>query len=817
MENQFCVTICRFHTKAENKLLIIGWFSQNGINENKLLVCLDKKKIPFTMEKVDLTRSLLRTREGILITRQYYLWIDLPRSWRDCKRLEVKNFYQGAGKTAYYTDVSKLRKAEKEVQRNIDKSTVVEDGFQILGWYIDQGNVKLRFSDKSGRKYPAEIIRKDREDVRKVFPENAGDEVVGFLAYYKGSVPKQITVSFEGAGRYAEETLTLVQTPVQKGISSAATLYKKAAAYYRQFGISATALRALDKLTGREEIAYRAWLKRHTPSGQVLRMQREHKFEFSPKISIVVPLYKTPEKYLAEMIESVRSQTYGNWELCLSDGSGENSPIEQVLKQYEEKDHRIRVVYNKEPLQISDNTNEALKITTGDYIAFADHDDMLAPDALYECVKVLNQDSDTEIIYTDEDKVDMNGRDNFMPNFKSDFNLDMLRCTNYICHLFVVKRNIYEAAGMLNSEYDGAQDYDFVLRCIERSSRIKHIPKILYHWRAHKDSTAENPESKNYAYAAGRKAIQAHYDRTGIQADAYETEYKGFYRSKYRITEQPLISVIIPNKDHIADLEKCIASLEERNTYKNLELVIVENNSEQEETFAYYKKLEEKNPKVKVVYWEGKEFNYSSINNFGVEQASGEYLLFLNNDTELVNMDCIEELLGYCQRSDVGAVGARMYYEDGTIQHAGVIIGLGGVAGHAFSRASHEDPGYFGRIIIAQNYNAVTAACMLTKKPVFHEVGGFDEKFAVAFNDVDLCLRIRKAGYLIVYNPYAELNHYESKSRGYEDTPEKVKRFNSEIGLFEKRWKNILNNGDPYYNPNLTLEEGNFGLNPHAN
>ena len=222
-------------------------------------------------------------------------------------------------------------------------------------------------------------------------------------------------------------------------------------------------------------------------------------------------------------------------------------------------------------------------------------------------------------------------------------------------------------------------------------------------------------------------------------------------------------------------------------------------------------------PKVKVVYWEGKEFNYSSINNFGVEQASGEYLLFLNNDTELVNMDCIEELLGYCQRSDVGAVGARMYYEDGTIQHAGVIIGLGGVAGHAFSRASHEDPGYFGRIIIAQNYNAVTAACMLTKKPVFHEVGGFDEKFAVAFNDVDLCLRIRKAGYLIVYNPYAELNHYESKSRGYEDTPEKVKRFNSEIGLFEKRWKNILNNGDPYYNPNLTLEEGNFGLNPHAN
>lgn len=769
------------------------------------------------MERVDLTRSLLRTREGILITRQYYLWIDLPRSWRNCKRLEVKNFYQGVGKTAYYVDVSKLKTAEKGVQRNIDKSTVVEDGFQVLGWYIDQGDVKLRFFDKYGVEYPAEIIRKDREDVRKVFPENTGDEVIGFLAYYKGSVPRQIIARFEGGGRYSEDTITLVQTPVQKGVSSAATLYKKAVAYYRQFGISATTLRVLDKLTGREEIAYRAWLKRHTPSGQILRMQREHKFEYSPKISIVVPLYKTPEKYLSEMIESVRNQTYGNWELCLSDGSGRNSPIEQILKQYERKDHRIRVVYNKDPLQISDNTNEALKITTGDYIAFADHDDMLAPDALYECVKALNKDTDIEIIYTDEDKVDMNGRDNFMPNFKSDFNLDMLRCTNYICHLFVVKRNIYEAAGMLNSEYDGAQDFDFVLRCIERSSRIKHISKILYHWRAHKDSTAENPESKNYAYVAGRKAIQAHYDRVGIQADAYETDYKGFYRSKYRIKERPLISVIIPNKDHIADLEKCITSMKERNTYENLELIIVENNSEQEETFVYYKELEKKNPKVKVVYWEGKEFNYSSINNFGVEHSSGEYLLFLNNDTELVNMDCIEELLGYCQRSDVGAVGARMYYEDGTIQHAGVIIGLGGVAGHAFSRASHEDPGYFGRIIIAQNYNAVTAACMLTKKSVFREVGGFDEKFAVAFNDVDLCLRIRKAGYLIVYNPYAELNHYESKSRGYEDTPEKVKRFNAEITMFERRWKNILNSGDPYYNPNLTLEEGNFGLNPHAN
>ncbi len=518
-----------------------------------------------------------------------------------------------------------------------------------------------------------------------------------------------------------------------------------------------------------------------------------------------------------EMIESVRNQSYRNWELCLSDGSGEGSPIAHILKKYEQEDERIKVVYNKEQLRISENTNEALKVCTGDYIAFADHDDLLAPNALYECVYLLNKDPETEILYTDEDKIDMNGKEHFMPHFKSDFNIDMLCSTNYICHLFVVKRDVYEKAGMLNPEFDGAQDYDFVLRCVEKSDKIRHIPRILYHWRAHKNSTAENPESKNYAFVAGRRAIQAHYDRMGIPAEVEETEYKGIYRSKYRITDNPLISVIIPNKDHIADLEKCICSLEEKNRYQNLEIIVVENNSEEEETFAYYKELEQRYPNVKVLFWEEKVFNYPAINNFGAEHASGEYLLFLNNDTEVVNEDCIEELLGYCQRSDVGAVGARLYYDDGTIQHAGVIVGLGGIAGHPFSKAVHEDPGYFGRIIMAQDYSAVTAACMLVKKSVFQQVEGFDQGYAVAFNDVDLCLRIRKAGYLIVYNPYAEMNHYESKSRGYEDTEEKVKRFNSEISLFEKRWKKFLEHGDPYYNPNLTLDDGNFGLNLHAN
>ena len=287
--------------------------------------------------------------------------------------------------------------------------------------------------------------------------------------------------------------------------------------------------------------------------------------------------------------------------------------------------------------------------------------------------------------------------------------------------MFVVKKEILQKVGLLNGEFDGAQDYDFVLRCVEIANNIKHIPKILYHWRAHKDSTAGNPESKNYAFEAGARAIQAHYDRIGIRATVEETIHKGIYRSKYILQGEPLISIVIPNKDHIADLDKCITSIETKSSYKNYELIVVENNSTEEKTFEYYKGLEEKCSRAKVVYWQGKGFNYPAINNYGVEQANGEYILFLNNDTEIVNENCLEELLGYCMREDVGAVGARLYYEDGTIQHAGVIVGLGGIAGHTFVGYPHDALGYFGRIQMAQDYSAVTAACMMVKKSAFDE------------------------------------------------------------------------------------------------
>nr|WP_302143499.1 glycosyltransferase family 2 protein [uncultured Schaedlerella sp.] len=819
MKNKFYVTACRFHTKTENKLLITGWFHQNTIGENQLLVCLDKKKLRFSIEETEVGRSTMKMKDGILITKQYFLWVDLPAVWRECRCLEVKNFYQGIGNTAYSVRVPKLKRFEKKMPEHIDEGTVGKDGFEISGWYIDNGEMKVRVYDMSGRQYPVEIKRKDREDVKQAYPENTEEEIVGFDASYQGSAPEKIRVRFEDSLRYVDETVTLLPSPAMKGYAFAKKAGKKVLVYYQQFGVKATVLRAFDKLTGRETLSYKAWFKRQTPTKEALKAQREREFAYAPKISIVVPLYRTPETYLTELIESVKKQTYGNWELCLSDGSGEDSPIAGLLARYEAEEDRIKVVSHKEPLKISENTNAALEIASGDFIAFADHDDLLAPNALYECVNLLNNEPSTEMFYTDEDKVDMSGKEHFMPHFKSDFNIDLLRSVNYICHLLVVKREVFEAAGMLAPEFDGAQDYDFILRCVERTSEIRHIPKVLYHWRAHKDSTAENLGSKDYAFEAGRKAIQAHYDRTGIPAEARKMQINDlyFYRSKYRLTESPLVSVIIPNKDHTADLDKCIRSLEEKNAYKNIEYIIVENNSEEKETFAYYEELEKRCPRAKVLYWEEKRFNFPAINNFGAKHASGEYLLFLNNDTEIMNEDSIEELLGYCMRKDVGAVGARLYYEDGTIQHAGVIVGLGGVAGHAFPAYPHDAVGYFGRIVMAQDYSAVTAACIMVKKSVFEETGGFDEGFAVAFNDIDLCLKIREKGWLIVYNPYAELSHYESKSRGYEDTEEKVKRFNSEIDLFLKKWKGFLEQGDPYYNPNLTLSRGDFSLDVDVN
>lgn len=591
-----------------------------------------------------------------------------------------------------------------------------------------------------------------------------------------------------------------------------ALYFKKGIRYISKHGPFAAFKMAVKFLKDKVNVSYKKWLKHNLPTKEELDGQRAYRFERTPLISVVVPLYRTPPVYLDAMIKSVREQTYADWELCLSDGSGPDSPLTDILRGYTRDDERIKVVFNDKALRISENTNAALHIATGEYIGFADHDDLLAPNALYECARVINDDPDVDMIYTDEDKVGMNGKKYFYPHFKPDFDIDMLRSMNYICHFTVVKRDLYAKVGDLNGEYDGAQDHDFILRCVEKTRNIRHIPKVLYHWRAHPDSTAMDPESKAYAYDAGVRALNAHYERTGIRATAGRSELVGHYRTKYEISGEPLISIIIPNRDHADDLKKCVDSVLTKSAYKNYELIIVENGSEKAATFSCYGEIKERCSRARVESVRQKEFNYAALNNFGVLRAKGEYLLFLNNDTEVISEDWLTELLGFCARDDVGAVGARLYYADGTIQHAGVILGLMGIANHAFSGFKGDDQGYFERIAIAQDYSAVTAACMMVKRSVFEKAGGFDEKFAVAFNDVDLCLRIREAGYLIVYNPYAELYHFESKSRGRDDTRNKKDKLRSESDIFMSRWGEVIKKGDPYYNPNLTLEKRNFGI-----
>lgn len=551
-------------------------------------------------------------------------------------------------------------------------------------------------------------------------------------------------------------------------------------------------------------VNYDAWIKEHAPSEEELAKQREHQFEKQPKISLIVACYNTPLNYLKEMIESVENQTYTNYELCIADGSSDHE-VEDYLKQYYGDHDSIKYTYLNGNRGISENMNAAMALATGDYIGFFDHDDLLTPDALYEMVKVINEHEDAFFIYSDEDKTDEHSSSYFTPNFKPDFNLDLLLSVNYICHFLVVSQSLIQKVGLLNKDFDGAQDYDFVLRCVDelKEQGIYHIPKILYHWRFHKESTAGNPKSKTWAFEAGQRAIEDYYKRNSIEATVEFGPALGLYRTHYAIQGQPLISIIIPNKDHKEDLQRCVDSILKRSTYKNYEIIIVENNSTEKSTFDYYQELE-KHDSIQVVTWKD-EFNYSAINNFGRKYAKGDYLLFLNNDTEVISEHWLEEMLGLCQRKDVGAVGAQLIYPDHTIQHGGAILGVEGVAGHVFLNYPENELGYNGYLQIVRDYSAVTAACMMVKASVFDEVNGFTEALKVAFNDIDLCLKIDSKKYRIVYTPYAKLTHYESKSRGEDTDGAKLERFNSEVDTMLKKWGNVIRAGDPCYNPNLSL------------
>lgn len=580
--------------------------------------------------------------------------------------------------------------------------------------------------------------------------------------------------------------------------------------FFRQAGFSGIVRKVKAKRILRRFIPKNSLNMGKFLSAETAVKQLQTQFEGEVKFSILVPLYNTPPVFLREMIDSCINQTYQNWELCLADASdSDEGRTGAVCAEYTAKDPRVKYRKLAQNKGISHNTNAAIEMADGDYIALLDHDDLLHPAALYEIRKAVDQGAD--FIYTDELTFVSNVEDVTVVHLKPDFAIDNLRSNNYICHLSAFSRVLLEKAGHFNPECDGSQDYDIILRLTEQAEKIVHIPKILYYWRNHAKSVASDISAKPYCITSAIKALSEHLDRVGLKGEvSLLANTPSFYRISYSLTSHPLVSIIIPTKDHVEDLDKCLRSILQKTTYPNYEIIIVENNSIHSATFDYYKTLTQYD-NVQVVTWKGK-FNYSAINNFGVTFAKGDYYLLLNNDVEVITPKWIEEMLMFAQRSDVGAVGAKLYYPDDTIQHAGLGIGMLTLAGHLHRGFPRNHPGYMGRLIYAQDFSGVTAACMMVKKSVFEEVGGFDKSLAVAFNDVDLCLKIREAGHLICFTPYAELYHYESKSRGNDMSPEHFARFRSEVEYFQKKWKEKLRHNDPYLNPNFDYDREDFSI-----
>ncbi len=539
-------------------------------------------------------------------------------------------------------------------------------------------------------------------------------------------------------------------------------------------------------------------------------------FDRDITVSILTPLYNTPEKYLREMMDSVKAQTYKKWQLCLADGSdAAHSYVGDICREYAAADPRI--VYKKleENLGISGNTNVCVKMATGEYIGLFDHDDILHPSVLFEYMKRICDD-DADYLYCDEAtfKGEKDIDHMIVLHFKPDFAIDNLRANNYICHFSVFKRELLGGDELFRTEFDGSQDHDMILRLTSRAKKIVHVPRILYYWRSHPASVAANINAKTYAIDAAKGAVADHLKKAGFEnfritsTRAFET----IFRLSYEIKETPLVSIIIPNKEHKEDLKRCVDSIREKTTYENYEIVIVENNSRGREIRDYYEELK-KDKRIRVTECHG-PFNFSKICNAGVKKAKGEYILLLNNDTEVISINWIEELLMYAQREDVGAVGAKLYYPDDTIQHAGIVLGLGAhrTAGHTHYRDGRDILGYMGRLCYAQDVSAVTGACLLVRRALYDEVGGLDEEFAVSLNDVDFCLKLRQLGYLNVFTPFAELYHYESVSRGADDKGANAERYEAESARFKEKWKEVLDKGDPYYNPNFSLDHSDFRL-----
>lgn len=555
------------------------------------------------------------------------------------------------------------------------------------------------------------------------------------------------------------------------------------------------------------------------PDAERIKAERETVFERKIVFSILVPLYNTPEIFLREMIDSVLAQTYEGWELCLADGSdAEHDYVERIVSEYREKDSRIVYKRLEKNAGISENTNACYELASGDYIGLFDHDDLIHPSVLYEYMKVICGEG-ADFLYCDETTFTGKSINKMItPHFKPDFSPDNLSTNNYICHFSVFTRELAESikadGRLFRKEYDGSQDHDLILRLTAKAEKIVHVPKLLYYWRSHAGSTAKDISVKSYAIDAAKGAVRSYLESKGYK-NFELTSTRAFatiFKITYEIQGDPKISILIPNRNHVGDLKRCINSIIGKSTWKNYEIIVIENNSNEDSIFEYYKEIE-KLDNVRVVKFTG-EFNYSAVNNLGAGDADGDYILLLNNDTEVIEPKWMEELLMYAQRPDVACVGGKLLYQDNTVQHAGIVIGLGAhrTAGHTHYGISNLNYGYMGRLCYAQNVTAVTGACLMVKSAIYKELGGLDENFKISLNDVDFCLRARQLGYLNIFTPFAELYHYESISRGSDEKGKNAERYNKEASDFKEKWKDALEKGDPYYNPNFSLDRSDYSL-----
>ncbi|MDE2421448.1 MAG: glycosyltransferase [Gammaproteobacteria bacterium] len=558
---------------------------------------------------------------------------------------------------------------------------------------------------------------------------------------------------------------------------------------------------------------YSEWIRRYdTLNSQTTAdlLLKSDELKLKPLISIIVPTYKPNITWLTAAIESVRNQIYTNWELCIADDASHSTELQDLLNHYAKIDQRIKVVFRQENGHISAASNSALEIASGDWIALLDHDDLLPSHALYWVAQNINDYPNAKLFYSDEDKINEAGQ-RFDPYFKSDWNIDLFYSQNMFCHLGVYDAELLRQIGGFRVGFEGSQDYDLVLRCIEHidAQQIRHIPKVLYHWRVHPESTAQSLDSKPYAITAGELALNEHFYRMNIKAHAIHTGYG--YKITYETPSPlPLVSLLIPTRNGLKLIKQCVDSILTKTTYTNFEIIIIDNGSDEPETLNYLEVIQS-NTKIRVLR-DDRPFNYSQLNNMAVSHANGEIIGLINNDIEVISPDWLTEMVSHVTRPNIGAVGARLWYPNNTLQHGGVILGIGGVAGHASKHIPQGHGGYFSRAQLAQSLSAVTAACLLVRKKVYEQVGGLNEtNLKVAFNDVDFCLKVKTAGYRNIWTPYAELYHHESVSRGHEDSPEKKARFAKEALYMQQQWRHILKN-DPSYNPNLTLEHEDFSL-----